>query len=201
MKLVCPSCGALMSLDVIMNHDGAREAVQTALQLPAPLGNLLVQYLTLFRPAQRQLTLERVAGILGELLPMIQSGRIHRDGREVAIAQAVWAAGLQEIMDKHKTSPLKTPLKSHGYLLEILINKAGSMEAKAEARREERRRQPPAAEQARRSSGMKSASEHMANMKKALAGTLEPEFSFAELTEMAKQKERERNQQREAENE
>jgi hypothetical protein len=201
MKLACPSCGALMSLDVIVNHDGAREAVQTALQLPAPLGKLIIQYLTLFRPAKRQLTLERVAAILGELLPMITAGRISRDGKDYTIAQAVWAAGLQEIMDKHKAKPLTVPLKSHGYLLEILINKAGSMEAKMEAKREEQRRQPPAAEQVKRTGGMKAASEHLAGMKAALTRQQDPEISFAELQAMARQKELERNQQQETEHE
>jgi hypothetical protein len=198
MKLACPSCGALMSLDVIVNHDGAREAVQTALQMPAPLGKLIIQYLTLFRPAQRQLTLERVATILGELLPMIQAGKIRRDGREFAIAQPIWAAGLQEIMDKHKAKPLTTPLKGHGYLLEILISKANSMDAKMEAKREEQRRQPPAAEQVKRTGNMKPVGDHIAGMKKALAGQQDPEISFAELQEMARQKELERNQPHEA---
>jgi hypothetical protein len=195
MKLACPSCGALMSLDVIVAHDGARDAVQAALQLPAPLGKLIIQYLTLFRPEKRQLTLERVASILGDLLPMIESGRINRDGKEYAIALPVWAAGLQEIQDRHKQKPLTTPLKSHGYLLEILINKAGSMEAKAEARREEQRRQPPAREQEKRTGGMVKVAHHLSNMKAALAGRQENEISFAELTEKARQKEIERNQQ------
>jgi len=194
MKLACPSCGALMSLDVIVAHDGARDAVQIALNLPAPLGKLIIQYLTLFRPPKRQLTLDRVSDILGELLPMILAERITRGGKEHKIAQCVWAAGLQEIQDKHKAKPLTTPLKSHGYLLEILINKANSAEARMEAKREEMRRQPPAAEQVRRTGGMKAASEHLANAKKALAGALEPEISFAELREMARQKEIERNQ-------
>jgi hypothetical protein len=192
MKLACPSCGALMSLDVIVAHDGAREAVQTALNLPAPLGKLIIQYLTLFRPEKRQLTLERVADILSELLPMILAERISRNGKDHAIAQFVWAAGLREIMDRHRTKPLKTPLKNHGYLFEILLSQAAGAEAKAEARREEQRRQPRAAEQVRRTGGMK----HIAGMKKALAGRQEPEISFAELTEMARQKEleRERNE-------
>jgi hypothetical protein len=197
MKLACPSCGALMSLDVIMGHDGAREAVQTALQLPAPLGKLIIQYLTLFRPAQRQLTLERVASILGELLPMIQSCKIRRDGKDYVIGHTTWEAGFKEIMDKHKQKPLTTPLKSHGYLLEILINKAASQEAKAEARREEQRRQPPAAEQVKRGGGMKPVGEHIASMKKALTGQQDSVISFAELQEIAKQKELERNQPRE----
>lgn len=194
MKLACPSCGALMSLDVVVAHDGARDAVQIALNLPAPLGKLLIQYLTLFRPAQRQLTLDKVADILGELLPMILAERIERNGKEHKIAQFVWAAGLREIMDRHKNSPLKTPMKNHGYLFEILLSQAATAEAKAEAKREEQRRQPPAAEQVKRTSGMKPVGDHIASMKAALKGRTEPEMTFAELTEMARQKELERNQ-------
>lgn len=122
MKLACPSCGALMSLDVVVAHDAAREAVQAALNLPAPLGKLMIQYLTLFRPPKRQLTLERVADILCEMLPMITTERIYRNGREHVIAQPVWSAGLREIVERHKATPLKTPLKNHGYLFEILIS-------------------------------------------------------------------------------
>jgi hypothetical protein len=39
-----------MTLDVLVAHEGAREAVLAALQLPAPIGKLLVQYLAMFRP-------------------------------------------------------------------------------------------------------------------------------------------------------
>jgi hypothetical protein len=75
-----------------------------------------------------------------------------------------------------------------------LLSQAASVEAKAEARREDQRRQPRAAEQVRRTGGMKPVGEHIAGMKKALAGRQEPEISFAELTEMAREKERERNE-------
>lgn len=176
MKLACPSCGALMSLDVVVAHDGAREAVQIALQLPAPLGKLLIQYLTLFRPAKRQLTLDRVADILSELLPMIIAGRIRRDGKDFAVAQVIWAAGLTEIMTRHKAKPLKTPLKSHGYLFEILISLAGSAEAKLEARLEQQRQMPSAQDRDRRSNAQKpvNAAAHLNKMKDALAGRTQP---------------------------
>jgi hypothetical protein len=196
MKLNCPSCGALMSLDVIVSHDGARDAVQIALQLPAPLGKLIIQYLTLFRPARRQLSLDRVASILGELLPMITDSRISRDGKTYPIAQPIWAAGLQEIMDKHRQKPLTLPLKSHGYLLEILINKAHSAEAKLEAKLEQQRQMPSTRQIEKRSNTDKPVpiGEHLSAMKKAINGHAEEKtISFAELTQMARQKELERN--------
>lgn len=196
MKLTCPSCGALMSLDVIVAHDGAREAVQVALQLPAPLGKSLIQYLTLFRPAKRQLTLDKLAAILNELLPMVQAGEIKRDGKTYAIPTSVWVAGLQDMMDRHKAKPFATPLKSHGYLLEVLIGKANNAEAKAEARREKERQQPSATQQAKRSNtnAPVPVGKHLQGMKDALSGTAEPEITFDQLRQMAMQKEQQRNQ-------
>lgn len=64
MKTTCPACGAVASLDVLLGNDGAREAVMAALEIPAPLGKMLVQYLGLFRPANRNLSFDRVANIL-----------------------------------------------------------------------------------------------------------------------------------------
>lgn len=141
MKLACPSCGALMSLDVVIAHDGAREAVQTALQLPAPLGKQLIQYVALFRPPKRQLTLDRLAGLLGELLPLVQHERVRRDGREYRAPHALWAAALQDMVDRR--DGLSLPLKSHGYLLEIVAGKAGKVEAAVEQAVEEQRRHAP----------------------------------------------------------
>ncbi|HYE35481.1 hypothetical protein [Methylocaldum sp.] len=139
MKLTCPSCGALMSLDIVVAHDGAREAVQIALQLPAPLGKLLIQYIALFRPKTRQLSLDRLATLLGELLPQIKDAQINRDGRIWPAPQEVWAAALEEIQNRHAKKPLSLPLKSHGYLLEIIVGIGEKAVAKAEAMREEQR--------------------------------------------------------------
>ncbi|MDF9393841.1 MULTISPECIES: hypothetical protein [Methylococcus] len=167
MKLACPSCGALMSLDVIVAHDGAREAVQIALQLPAPMGKLLIQYITLFRPEKRQLTLDRLASLLGELLPLIQSGQITRDGRVWAVPAEVWPAALQEILDRDRAKPFTRPLKSHGYLLEILVGKASKAEARSEALTEERRRNGGSGSAAKRQ-GMADVAGHLSNLKGAL---------------------------------
>jgi hypothetical protein len=143
-KLRCPNCGALMSLDLVMAHDAAREAVQIALQLPAPIGKLLIQYLGLFRrPDGQPLSLDRTANLLGDLLPMIQAAQIKRDGRDWPAPQEVWAAALREMLDRRDSGGLRLPLKSHGYLLEIIAGKGNRAEAKAEAAKEERRQQRP----------------------------------------------------------
>jgi len=131
MKTTCPACGAVASLDVLLGNEGAREAVMTALAIPAPLGKLLVQYLGLFRPAQRQLSFDRVASLLRELLPMIAEAKIERGGRIWSAPQDYWAMALTEMLAKRDA--LTLPLKGHGYLLTIIAGFSEKAEAKKEA--------------------------------------------------------------------
>lgn len=137
MKLSCPACGAVASLDVLLGHEGARDAVMVALKFPAPLGKLLIQYISLFRPASRQLSMDRVASILGDLLPMIESAKIERSGRLWAAPIDNWKIAIEEILAKR--DKLTLPLKSHGYLLEILAGMANKVEAKQEEKTEQTR--------------------------------------------------------------
>jgi len=137
-RLTCQNCGAVISLDAALGHDGAREAVQIALQLPSPLGKLLIQYVGLFRPAQRQLSMDRLASLLGELLPMIDTGKIERGGRIYSAPHTYWQQGLEEVLNKRES--LTLPLKSHGYLITVIAGFADKAEAKQEAKAEERKR-------------------------------------------------------------
>lgn len=137
MKLSCPACGSLSSLDALLGNEGAREAVMAALAMPAPLGKLMVQYLALFRPAQRQLSFDRVANLLNELLPMIAAARIERNGRVWSAPQDYWAMALTEMIAKRDN--LTLPLKSHGYLLAIIEGYGQKAEGKQEAQTEARK--------------------------------------------------------------
>lgn len=141
MKLKCPACGALASLDALVASEGAREAVMLALQLPAPLGKRLIQYLALFRPLKRELSFERVASLLGELLPDIERAQIHRNGRDWAAPQVAWTAAIEVVLAARDAGKLQLPLKSHGYLYEVIAGQVDRMEAKAETDREYRRQQ------------------------------------------------------------
>lgn len=137
MKTKCPSCGATASLDVLLSNDGAREAITAALQLPAPLGKLLIQYLGLFRPKERDLSFDRVAKLLGELLPMINDGHIERGGRAWPAPLPAWKEALEQMLVTR--DKLQLPMKSHGYLLEIIAGMGSRVEAAAEERREQER--------------------------------------------------------------
>lgn len=133
MKISCPACGAEMTLDVLVAHEGAREAVLTALQLPAPIGKLLMQYLAMFRSGKRQLSWERVGTILGELRGPIERAQIERNGRAWPAPLDYWKAALEHMVQLRDAGKLQLPLKTHGYLLEVIAGMGNKAEAKAEA--------------------------------------------------------------------
>lgn len=137
MKTTCPACGAMASLDVLIGHEGARDAVMAALALPAPLGKLLVRYIALFRPAQRNLSMDRLAGLLQELQPMIADAKIERAGRIWSAPQDYWKMALEDMVAKR--DKLTLPLKSHGYLLAIIEGYGLKAECKAEQTKENQR--------------------------------------------------------------
>ena len=137
MKLSCPACGAVASLDVLIGHEGAREAVMAAMAIPAPIGKPLVMYLALFRPPKRSLSFDRVAGLLRELQPMIEAARIERNGRSWSAPQEYWHMALAEMIAKRDN--LTLPLKSHGYLLTIIEGYGNKAEARQEQQGEDRK--------------------------------------------------------------
>lgn len=139
MKLSCPACGAEMTLDVLVAHEGAREAVLVALQLPAPIGKLLVQYLGMFRPGTRQLSWERVGSVLGELRTPIEAAQIERHGRTWPAPLDYWKAALEHMVQLRDSGKLQLPLKSHGYLLEVIAGMSNKAESKSEAQDHARR--------------------------------------------------------------
>lgn len=141
MRLTCPCCGATNSLEALLNDAAARRAVAAALALPAGLGGRLLRYLGLFRPPQRGLTWDRAAKLLDELNNMIAAGQIERHGRLWPAPHDYWRLALDEILDRRT---LTLPLKSHGYLLEILAGLSNQAEARAEADEDARRHRPRA---------------------------------------------------------
>ncbi len=134
MKLVCPACGSANSLDSLVGHDGARAALAELAKLSGPLASAVVRYLALFRPAKRQLSLDRMASLLAELNPMIMEARIERSGRNYAAPREVWVDAIDHILTIRDR--LTLPLKSHGYLLEIIIGQIHKAEMAAETKRE-----------------------------------------------------------------
>ena len=120
MKTRCPCCGAENSLDALFAHEGARQVVWAAAQVGGEVGKLAVQYIALFRPAKTALTFERMAKLLGELLPDMERGAISRNSLEYPAPPEAWIYGFRELLARRNVGSLKLPLKSHGYLYEVI---------------------------------------------------------------------------------
>lgn len=120
MRTRCPNCGTTVSLDALIAHDGARDALGVVFKLSGPLGNALIRYLGLFRPETRELTLDRVGKLLNELLPDLQAQRIERSGQVYEAPPACWLWAVEQALTARDQGRLVTPLKGHGWLYQVM---------------------------------------------------------------------------------
>ena len=73
MNLRCPNCGAVHSLDTLINDADASAVLKAVLDMDAELGKAAIRYIGLFRPAKSQLSWSRTAKLLNELMPSIKA--------------------------------------------------------------------------------------------------------------------------------
>ena len=132
MRITCPSCCATFSLDVALQMDASRSALLHALHMPAPLAGLWAQYLGMFRAKGRALAHDRADRIMAELVPMLDAGTVTRNGNVRQAPIDLWRTALEQMVDLRNNDKLTLPLKSHGYLLEIVFAAAERGAAKAE---------------------------------------------------------------------
>ena len=137
MKLTCPACNEPLSLAALIEHDAAREAINAALKWPAPLGKLLLQYIGLHKPLKTSISMDKVAKILADLLPMVNEGKVRKNGNVYAAPQEYWAQAIETMVANR--AALTLPLKSHGYLISIIAGYAEKVSAKKETEAEKGR--------------------------------------------------------------
>ena len=125
MKTRCPCCGAENSLDALIGNDDARDAVLAVIAIGGELPKLAVQYIGLFRPAKTALTWARTAKLLNDILPDIRRGAITRERVEYPAPAEAWLYGFRELLARRNSGSLKLPLKSHGYLYEVIAGWQG----------------------------------------------------------------------------
>lgn len=126
MNIKCPNCGAVHSLDSLINDADASSVLRAVLEMDAEMGKAAIRYIGLFRPAKSQLSWARTAKLLKELLPMIKAQETARDGVCFPAPTEAWIHGFNETVNARDQGRLKLPLKSHGYLLEIISQWQGS---------------------------------------------------------------------------
>lgn len=140
----CPNCGAANSLDSLVSDAEAAEVLKMLLELDADIGKAAIRYIGLFRPAKSQLSWARTAKLLNELLPMIKAQEAARDGVCFPAPTEAWIHGFNETVNARDQGRLKTPLKSHGYLYEILAGWIGQPSAGNQTNQPNRRAALPA---------------------------------------------------------
>ena len=126
MNIKCPNCGAVHSLDSLINDADASSVLRAVLEMDAEMGKAAIRYVGLFRPAKSQLSWARTAKLLNELMTMIKAQEVVRDGVSSPAPAEAWLHGFNETINARDQGRLKLPLKSHGYLLEIVSQWQGS---------------------------------------------------------------------------
>lgn len=132
MKLVCPHCQCTYDLAAAMELQGARGALVSALSLSGDLGRLMAQYIGMFKPAKRALSMERAERLLAEIAPQIEGQIVLRRGAELPAPRDIWVTALRTMVEQRDSGKLELPLKTHGYLLEIVAAHAQRGAAKQE---------------------------------------------------------------------
>ncbi|WP_175228923.1 hypothetical protein [Paraburkholderia humisilvae] len=131
-----------MSLDVVLADDAPREALLAIIEAH-PAGDSfikpLLRYVGLFAPAKTQMSHTRMASLLNELAPMIRAAQIERNGRTWVCPVDYWRQGFEHMLAQRDQGRLNLPLKSHGYLLEVLAGLADQAESRAETHTERQR--------------------------------------------------------------
>ncbi|WP_040660969.1 hypothetical protein [Neisseria shayeganii] len=118
MKAKCLNCGASGSIELFIAHEDARALVAAVVAMSDELTAAALRYVGLFRPAKKDLAWDRAAKLLGELVPMIQSGEITRNRQTYPAPREAWIWAFQRALEARSAGKLQTPLTTHGWLLE-----------------------------------------------------------------------------------
>jgi hypothetical protein len=130
MRLVCPACGAIASLEIWSLDPAAREVIDIISKLPGCIANRAPAYLALFRRGKRGLTWARALKIIVDLQQLVMTGKVHWEGEEERPAPPeLWA----QIIDKMLVKKWDPPLEDHNYLRKVVWSEAKPLAVAAEA--------------------------------------------------------------------
>jgi hypothetical protein len=112
MKLSCPACGAVASLEAWTNDKACRQSLALVIGLPKIVQVRLIPYLALFRNGAKGLAWPRVERLLTELTGIIKTDTLSWDGKEPRRMNAeLWASALDAVLKRNPTA-----MGNHNYL-------------------------------------------------------------------------------------
>ena len=135
MNLVCPICQAEFPLAAALNDVAARQAVVKAFSL-TQMGDRLIAYVTLFKPAKQALSMTRLAKLLDELVDNVKRGQVNKNGNTYAAPQAYWINAIDQMLANR--AALSLPLKNHNYLTAIIVGMGEKVESQKRGRSRKR---------------------------------------------------------------
>lgn len=138
----CPACRNPLTAEVVLANEAIRQCVVLLIDAhPGASGLLrpLLAYIGLFAPAKQAIRYERMADLLEQLVPMIRSCEVERGGQRMTAPLEYWRQALEDVVSRGHGGGLKLPLKTHGYLLEVVAQLATKADAHSEARIERQR--------------------------------------------------------------
>ena len=136
--LTCPACGASMSLEIALGHQGARQALMAMANLH-PSGSRLqllsLRYVGLFAPAKQKMRLDRVAAVLEELHALFAPGTVEFDGITHPAPLPYWMDAMEAMLARQ--TEMELPLRNHNYLRKVVSGNLKREAAQAERKRED----------------------------------------------------------------
>lgn len=142
-NLTCPVCSATLNFEQIASRLEADRTFDRLIAVSVPLGNIVLQYLTLFTPAKQRLTNSKKLRLIGQLLPDLERRAITYKGRDWPAPLPLWAAAMEQMLSARANDRLTLPMTGHTYLYSILAAQADKHEGAAEQQREQERRAGP----------------------------------------------------------
>ncbi|NYT80914.1 hypothetical protein H0A70_05320 [Alcaligenaceae bacterium] len=140
--VTCPNCRISASLDVFLSEDSVRAALDAVIDAH-PAGESLIKpmlrYVGLFAPSKSRMSYSRMATLIEEIAPAMRAAQIERSGRQWPAPLEYWQQGFTLVLSQAHQGALILPLKSHGYLLEVIARMSSKAESQAESVREHQR--------------------------------------------------------------
>jgi hypothetical protein len=139
MRLICPSCGAIASVEAWLSNADSRECLRIVAGMPSDVGRKTLPYLTLFRPrvpendkGYRGLIWPRALRLALDLKRLVEEPFISWENRPARPNNPLaWSQALEQVIQR---PPRRLPLETHGYLRRIAYDIADEMDRAVEVK-------------------------------------------------------------------
>nr|VFK58222.1 MAG: hypothetical protein BECKUNK1418G_GA0071005_100254 [Candidatus Kentron sp. UNK]VFK68325.1 MAG: hypothetical protein BECKUNK1418H_GA0071006_100154 [Candidatus Kentron sp. UNK] len=138
-KAECPGCHLTGDILAFLIGPEKEAVTHEILRFPGDMGHKVFHYLDLFRNGKNAIQTGKALQIVGELLAILEKGRLQYKRRTFRISEAVFRNAMESVFQNLASGALKPPLKDNNYFYPILAAKAEDAAAFEKRQEEERR--------------------------------------------------------------